>query len=89
MQLSGSTRVASTAECPDGDVAQCRIPNKEIVGRILLACDDFQRIWVKGRGCPLDRRLENRKGNLSLLNKMAYGEFTAALLLLPVKDWAH
>ena len=37
MEISGSTRVASTAERPDGDVALCRIPNKEIVGRILLA----------------------------------------------------
>ena len=36
-EISGSTQVASIAERPDSDVAQCRIPNKEIVGRILLA----------------------------------------------------
>ena len=37
MQISGSMRVESTVDHPNGDVAQCRIPNKEIVGRILLA----------------------------------------------------
>ena len=37
IQITGSSRVARTAELPDGEVAQCRIPNKEIVGKILLA----------------------------------------------------
>ena len=36
MQISRSTRVVSAADRPDSDVAQCRIPNKEIVDRILL-----------------------------------------------------
>ena len=35
--MYGNMRVASTVERPDGDVPRCRIPNKEIVGRILLA----------------------------------------------------
>ena len=35
MEISGSTQIASTAERPDGDVAQCQI--RIIVGIILLA----------------------------------------------------
>ena len=77
MEISRSTQVASTAERPDDDVALCRIPNKEIVGRILLA---YMTMSSEYRSKGRDRRLENGKGNLSIPNKMAYGEFTAELL---------
>ena len=80
VQMSGSMRVASIVESPSGDVEQCLIPNTEIICRILLAHDDAQQMCVKELGYRLDRPLDNRKGSLSILNKMVYGAFMAVLL---------
>ena len=59
MQISRSMRIASTAELPNGGVAHCRIPNKEI---ILLAYMTMSSEYGQMAGMSFRHTVREQKG---------------------------